>query len=324
MRRRDFIAAVGGAVVLPLAAHGQSAMPLVGFLAGVSPERYASRLNAFRQGLGEAGYVEGRNVTIEYRWASDQYEKLKGLAAELVGRQAAVIATAGTAATLAAKAATTSIPVVFVFGADPVGSGVVANLSSPGGNLTGFTSFGVELSAKRVEIMRELLPAAKIIAVLINSNSPNAEEISRDMRAAAQRLNIQLDVMRAGTMENIARAFEDMVKKRVDGLVIGSDAFFNSESKSFAELTARYSLPAIFQFRDFVTAGGLMSYGGDITNDYRQAGAYAGLILKGQRPAVLPVLQSSKVELIVNLKTAKKLGIAVPQALLARADEVIE
>jgi putative ABC transport system substrate-binding protein len=327
IRRRDFITLVGGATVWPLATRAQQpAMPVIGFLGAVSPDLYAIRLRAFRQGLKEAGYVEGQNVAIEYRWAEGQNNRLPVLAAELVQRQVAVIVAAGgTPSAFAAKAATTTIPIVFGVAVDPVKVGLVASLNRPGGNLTGVTNLNVEVGPKRLEALRELVPTATIIAVLVNPTSPAiAEPFLRDLRAAARTLGLQLHVLQASTERHFDTVFATLVQLRPGGLVIMPDVFFTAQSNQLATLTVRHAVPAVAQYRPFVAAGGLMSYGSDETEYYRLVGIYAGRIVKGEKPADLPVQQSTKVELILNLKTAKALGLTVPLSLLGRADEVIE
>jgi putative ABC transport system substrate-binding protein len=327
IRRRDFITLVGGATVWPLATRAQQpAMPVIRFLGAVSPDLYAIRLRAFRQGLKEAGYVEGQNVAIEYRWAEGQNNRLPVLAAELVQRQVAVIVAAGgTPSAFAAKAATTTIPIVFGVAVDPVKVGLVASLNRPGGNLTGVTNLNVEVGPKRLEALRELVPTATIIAVLVNPTSPAiAEPFLRDLRAAARTLGLQLHVLQASTERHFDTVLATLVQLRPGGLVIMPDGFFTAQSNQLATLTVRHAVPAVAQYRPFVAAGGLMSYGSDETEYYRLVGIYAGRIVKGEKPADLPVQQSTKVELILNLKTAKALGLTVPLSLLGRADEVIE
>ncbi len=325
MRRRDFIAVIGGATVTwPLMARAQQPMPVIGFLNVASPEGYALYVAAFRDGLKESGYVEGQNLAIEYRWAEGQYDRLPEMAADLVRRQVSVIV-ANTPANLVAKKATDTIPIVFTTASDPVQIGLVTNLSRPGGNVTGVSQLNVEIGPKRLELARELMPAATAVAFLVNpSDVLRADTLTKDAQAAAGRLGLRLDVLRAATDAEIAAAFAGFAQLKAGVLVIGADALFNSKSQLLAELSLRYAVPAIYQYAEFATAGGLISYGGSIKESYRWAGVYAGRILKGVKPADLPVQQSIKVELIVNLKTAKALGVTVPLSLLGRADQVIE
>jgi len=326
MQRRKFIALLGGAAAWPFAARAQqTALPVIGFLSSASHDLYANRLRAFRQGLKEAGYVEGQNVAIEYRWAEGQNNRLPVLAAELVQRHVDVIAAAGgTPSAVAAKAATATIPVVFGVAVDPVKIGLVASLNRPGGNLTGITNLNVEVGPKRLELLRELIPTATNIAVLVNPTSPIAEPFARSMQAAARTLGQQVHVLQASAEQDFDRVFADLVRMRSGALVISPDVFFNTKIEQLAVLSLRHAVPAIFQYREFAAAGGLISYGSDETEYYRLIGIYAGRILKGEKPAELPVVQSTKVEMILNLKTAKALGITVPLPLLGRADEVIE
>jgi putative tryptophan/tyrosine transport system substrate-binding protein len=303
----------------------QPAMPVVGLLGATTAHGYAAQLAAFRQGLSEAGFVEGRNVAIEYRWAEDQYDRLPALAADLVRRQVAVIATlGGNMASVAAKAATTTIPVVFHGSVDPVEAGLVASLNRPGGNVTGVVTLNIDTGQKRLELIHELLPAATTIGLLLNPTNAVAEIQSKDLQAAARTLGLQLRIANASTERDFDAAFATLSQEQVGGLVIGTDGFLVSQSEQLAALTVRYALPTIFQYRAFVTAGGLMSYGGSVTDSYRLSGVYTGRILKGEKPADLPVQQATKVELIINLKTARTLGITFPITLLGRADEVIE
>ena len=326
MRRREFISLLGGTVATwPVAARAQQPkMPLIGLLSSTSADAYASRIAAFRQGLNETGYVEGRNVAIEYRWAAGKYDQLPGMAAELVRRQVDVLVAITTPSAFAAKAATTAIPIVFEMGTDPVAAGLIASLSRPGSNLTGVSLLNVELGAKRLEVLHELVPSATVLAALLNPTNPNAETLSRELQAAADTLGVQLNILRASTEGDFDPVFAILPRLRAGGLMIGSDPFFNSRSGQLAELAMRHAVPTIYQYRTFAAAGGLISYGGSFTEPFRQTGIYAGRVLKGEKPADLPVQQSAKVELIINLKTAKALGLTVPLSLLGRADEVIE
>jgi ABC-type uncharacterized transport system substrate-binding protein len=322
--RREFIALLSGAAAWPLAARAQQpGLPVIGFLNGGLSQEYARAAAAFLQGLGEIGYVEGRNVLVEYRWAEGHYDRLPALAADLVRREVAVIA-ANTQAAPAAKAATTTIPIVFVTASDPVATRLVTSLSRPGGNLTGTALLNVEVGPKRLELLHELVPTATVMGLLINSTNPNAEIQINDMHAAARRAGVQLQVLHASTEQDFDAAFATLVKHRVGALVMGADAFYVNRSEQLAALALRHALPAIFIVREFVAAGGLMSYGVSLSDAYRLMGAYAGRILRGEKAADLPVQQSTKVELIINLKTAKALGLTIPLPLLGRADEVIE
>jgi putative ABC transport system substrate-binding protein len=328
MRRRDFIPLLGSAAAMPMLLSprvgcAQHAMPVVGFLNGASAEQYALSAAGFRQGLSEVGYVEGRNVAIEYRWAENDYDRLPGLAADLVRRQVAVIA-ANTPAALPAKAATTTIPIVFLTAADPVEAGLVASLNPPGGNLTGFSVLNVELGPKRLELLREMVPTLSVVALQINPTHPATETLSRDLQAAARTLGLQLHILHASTERDFDTVFATLAQLRISALVIGPDPFFISRSEQLAALAVRHAMPTIFQERPFVAAGGLMSYGSSGKEAYRQLGIYTGRILKGDKPAELPVQQVTKVELYINLKTAKALGITVPLPLSGRADELFE
>jgi putative ABC transport system substrate-binding protein len=325
MNRRDFITLLGGAAAWPLAARAQqSAMPVVGFLNTRVPGADPHLLAAFHRGLKEAGFIEGQNVAIEYRWAYNQYDRLPALAADLVREQVAVIAAIGSPSAPAAKAATATIPIVFIIGFDPVEFGLVASLNQPGGNLTGVTVLGVELGSKRLELLHELLPAVKKMAGLVNPNTPAAEIQSSDLQSAARSLGLNLDVLHATTERDLDTVFATLRQLAAGGLVVGNDTFFTTRSEQLATLALRYAVPAIFQYRQFVEAGGLMSYGGNLADNYRLTGLYTGRILKGEKAADLPVMQSTKVELIINLKTARTLGLTAPISLLGRADEVIE
>jgi putative ABC transport system substrate-binding protein len=323
--RRQFITLVGSAAVAwPLAARAQQpTMPVVGFLNSASADGYAMTARAFRQGLKDTGFVEGQNVAIEYRWAEGQYNRLPALAADLVHRRVDVIAANG-AAMLPARAATTTIPIVFTTSLDPVQLGVVASLNRPGGNVTGVTSLNVEVGPKRLELLHELAPAINVIGLLVNPNNPNAQTLSRDLQAVAGKLGLQLHVLYASNERDFDRVFADLVQRRAGALVIGTDAFFTSHSEQLAALALRHAVPAVYQYPEFTAAGGLMSYGSSPTEAYQAVGIYAGRILKGEKPAELPVQQVTKVELVINLKTAKALGLTVPLPLLGRADEVIE
>jgi len=324
MRRREFITLLGGATAWPLAAGAQQrTMPVVGFLHPSSPEPY--RLRAFRQGLKDAGFVEGENLTIEYRWADNQLDRLPTLAAELAQRRVAVIVTAGPPAVSAAKAATTTIPIVFLVGEDPVKLGLVGSLARPGGNLTGVNFLAVEVAAKRLGLLRELVPGARRIAVLVNpANVSVTEAISRDIPEAARAIGLQLNIINAGTIREIDAAFAALASERADALFLANDPFFIDRRVQLAQLAARHSLPAIGQDRLYAEVGGLISYGANLGSAYGQVGVYAGRILKGAKPADLPVVQSTKLELVINASTARMLGLAVPQTLLVTADEVIE
>jgi putative ABC transport system substrate-binding protein len=327
IKRRDFVTLLGSAAVWPLAARAQQApMPVVGLLDQRSPDELADRLRGFRQGLKDSGYVEGENVAIEYRWAEGQYDRLPELAAELVRRQVSVIAaTGGHPAAFAAKTATTTIPVVFIASDDPVRLGLVVSLARPGGNLTGINFFSGELTAKRLELLHELVPAATRVVVLVNpANAVNVETTLREVGTAASAIGLRIQVLNASTIREINTAFATFVRQPVDAVFVGIDPFFNSRRTQLVHLATRYALPASYPARDFAEAGGLMSYGANIANAWRQVGVYAGRILKGAKPADLPVVQSSKFELVINQQAAQMLGLSVPPMLLARADEVIE
>jgi ABC-type uncharacterized transport system substrate-binding protein len=325
MRRREFIAGCLAAG-LPLGGRAQSKMLLIGYLGSESPELFATRLRSFRQGLSAVGFDEGRNIAIEYRWAEGHNDRLPALAADLVRREVTVIAAPGSvAAALAAKSATSTIPVVFETGADPVALGLIGSLNRPGGNITGVTSLNAQVGPKRLELLHEIVPAATTFALLVNPTNPkNAEAATRDLQEAAGMLKLELHVLNASTDSDFDPVFAKLIQLRASGLVIANETFFATRSKQFAELTLRHSLPAVHQSQEFAAAGGLMSYGGSITQSHHQAGVYVGRILKGEKAAELPVQQVTKVELTINLKTAKAFGLTVPLSLIGRADEVIE
>lgn len=322
--RRRLLLAAGGLLVAPYVHAQQARTPVIGFLNGASYELSAHLVRAFHQGLGETGYAEGRNVAFDYRSAEGKYDRLPALAADLVQRRVDLIAATGTPTGLPAKAATRTIPIVFVTGSDPVEQGLVTNLSRPGGNMTGATTLAVELGQKRLELLRELVPAAKLMGVLLNPKGPNLKSVRQNVESAARNLGLKLHFVHASTEPEIDAAFAALAEQRVAALVIGTDTFFNSQSAKLGALTRKHGVPAIYQYREFTAAGGLMSYAGSIADAYRVVGIYAGRILKGEKPGELPVQQSTKAELFINLATARALGITIPQSLALRADEVIQ
>jgi putative ABC transport system substrate-binding protein len=325
VRRRDFITLLGGAAAWPLVARAQQRrMPAIGLLGSATAREWAPLVAAFLRGLSEAGYDDGRNVAIEYRWADGQYDRLPAMAADLVRRQVTVIAALTSPSAIAAKAATAIIPIVFTTIADPVQIGLVASLNRPGGNLTGVTILNVEIVPKMLELLHEVVPTATTMAALVNPTNPNADTWSTGLQVAARTLGLELNVLRASTERDIDEAFATLIPLRVGGLVIVNDVFLITREEQLAALALRHKLPTIFQSRESVVAGGLMSYGGSASDAYRQAGVYTGRVLKGEKPADLPVQQATKVELYINLKTAKTLGITIPLPLSGRADEVIE
>jgi ABC-type uncharacterized transport system substrate-binding protein len=326
MKRRDFIRILGGAAAWPVAARAQQVMPVIGFLGSESADLWAGPLRALRQGLNDGGYVEGRNVTIEYRWAEGQNDRLPALAADLVRRQVNVIVAPGsTPAALAAKAVTAAIPIVFDTAIDPVGAGLVTSLNHPGGNLTGVTTLGIEIGPKRLEILHELIPTVTTVALLVNPTNPTVAEVtSKNLQMAARTLGLELHVLPASAETDFEAVFTTLFELRAGALVIGADPFFTGRSEQLAALAIHHAMPAIYQSRPFAAAGGLISYGIGPVDLFHEVGIYTGRILQGEKPSDLPVQQSTKIELFINLKTAKALGLTVPLALLTRADEVIE
>ena len=326
MRRREFLGVFGGAVAVPFAARAQQApQPVVGFLGSDTADLYADRLRAMHQGLKDAGFVDGQNVTIAYRWAEGRNDQLPALAAEFVRRRVAVIATSTTPGVMALKDATKTIPIVFFIAGDPVALGLARSMSRPGGNLTGTTTITLEVGSKWLELLHEIAPAATTFALLLNPTSPTLAELqTKDLRSAARNLGLEIELFNASSDNEIDAVFATLAQRRLGGLVIGSDSFFYTRTQNLAALALRHKVPAIFGFREFAMAGGLMSYGANLIDQHHTLGVYVGRILKGEKPADLPIQQSVKVELIVNLKTARRLGLTVPLPLLGRADEVIE
>ena len=326
MKRREFITLLGGATAWPLAARAQQpGMPVIGFLTSRAPGDTPQLLTAFRQGLKDAGFVEGQNVTIEYRFAGNQNERLPALADDLVQRQVTVIVASTTQAALAAKAAPATIPVVFEMGADPIRLGLVGSLNRPGGNITGVTTLGLEVAPKRLELLHELIPTASVIALLVDPSDPDNAEVHRSSGlSAARAFGLKFPVLTASTERDFDQVFASLGQLQAGGLVIGAHAFFTARQEQLATLAVRHAVPAVYESREFVAAGGLASYGGSLTDTYRLTGIYTGRVLKGEKPGELPVQQSTKVEMFLNLRTAKALGITVPLPLLGRADEVIE
>jgi putative ABC transport system substrate-binding protein len=323
MKRRELLLMLGAAMAAARVRAQQKAMPVIGVLGSGSPGLSAANLAAFHQGLGETGYVEGQNVAIEYRWAEGRYDRLPGLAADLVGDKVDVAATAGTPSVLAAKSATSTIPIVFA-SADPVEGGVIASLSRPGGNLTGVSGMNTEMTAKRLELLSELVPQAKVIALLVNPDNAIAERIIREVEEAARAKGLQLHILKTGTESEIDAAFATLVQLRAGALVVASDSFFGSRREQLVALASRHAVPAIYDFREYAASGGLISYGPSRAGTWRMMGIYAGKILKGAKPADLPVQQPTTFELVINLNTATALGLTVPRSILARADEVID
>jgi putative ABC transport system substrate-binding protein len=327
MKRRKFIKLLGGvaAATWPLAARAQSpTIPIIGYLDSRSPEAVENRLRGFRQGLKEAGYVEGENITILYRWADDRMDRLSLLAADLVSRSVAAIITPGPPTSLAAKAATTTIPIIFIIGTDPVQLGLAASLTRPGSNLTGINVFNSELVAKRLEVLRDLLPQAKRVGVLVNPADATTDTQLKDIDAAARVMGLQIQVHNADTRAEIDAAFEVMGRDRPDAVFVGTTVFLNGRRVQLAQLSTFYRLPAIYALRDFVEVGGLISYGSDIIDSFRLAGGYVGRIIKGAKPAELPIVKADKFELVMNTRTARMLGLTLPSSLLGRADEIID
>jgi len=325
LRRREFIALLGGAVAWPVVAHAQKTIPVIGFMSSASAAPFAHLVAAFRDSLKATGFVEGQNVAIEFRWADGQYDRLQMIAAELIRREVAVIvATGGTPAVLPAMAATTTIPIVFITGGDPIKFGFVHSLNRPSGNVTGVNIFIAEMEAKRLGLLRDLVPTAALVGVLLNPNNPNFDNQSHEVQKAARAIGQKIQIVHAGTEAALSTALRSLVQLGTEGLLVGGDPFFNSRRNLLVALATRHGIPAIYDQREYALAGGLISYGTSLTEAYRQVGIYTGRILKGEKPADLPVMQSTKFELVINLNAAKALGLEIPPKLLALADEVIE
>jgi putative tryptophan/tyrosine transport system substrate-binding protein len=324
VRRRDFIRVISGGAVLPLVAHAQQPIPVLGFVSAVSPGPFAQRISAFRRGLNEAGYVEGQNIAIENRWAEERYDRLPALVADLVERKVTVLVTYTDAAALAAKAATTSIPIVFINGGDPVRAGIVSSLNRPGGNITGASFFGVDLAPKQLSLLHDFVPRATVIGLLVDQNVPDAITQVPLVQDTAQRLGVRLIALQARSSADIENAFTTLMSEGAGALVVGTGALLTNRRKQIIGLAAQHRLPAIYPFREFAVDGGLISYGNNVPDTFRQGGIYAGRVLKGEKPGDLPVILSTKYESVLNLKTAKELGLAVSPLMLTSADEVIE
>lgn len=324
MKRRDLLAAVVGGLVWPIGVRAQADRPVVGYINAATSVGSADIVTAFKQGLADSGFVEGTNVTVEYRWAENNYDNLPALVGEMVDRRVAVIAATSTPVALAAKSATQTIPIAFTIGGDPVKIGLVASLSRPNGNLTGVTRYNVELGPKRLQLLQDLVPSAKQVGLLVNPGNPNTGALLAAIGAAAYRLGVEIQVAKASNDDELIHAFEDLHQRHIGTMAIGNDPYFNSRSDQLAAMALRYSIAAIYQYRTFIEAGGLMSYSASNSDSHRELGVYVGRIVAGTKPADLPVERSTKLDLLINLKTAKLLGLTVPQSLLARADEVIE
>ncbi len=325
MRRRQLIRLLGGAALSPLTVNAQRSLPVIGFMNASTPQGYAGQaLVAFREGLAETGFIETENVTIEYHWAEGHYDRLPAIAADLVRRKVTMIAATSTPAALAAKAATSSIPIVFETAGDPVALGLVESLNRPGGNVTGVTQLNAQLVPKRLGLLHDLLPGAKTVGLLVNPKDPRAEMQSTDMQEAARTLGLRIHIVGTSTQSDIESAFNRLLAEQADALIVGTGELFNSRPEYLARLAARHRIPTMYQLREYPMAGGLMSYGGSITEGYRLGGIYSGRMLKGEKPSDLPVMRASKFELVINLKAANELGLTIPPGILAIADEVIE